>query len=206
MRLPPQNIEVEEILIASVLANDQAFKGCEYLKPKDFYKTENQIIFGAMHALYVKKSRIDILSVGEALLLKKREDMARTLAKIYDHAPIYTNLEAHAKIIKNQSVKRSLLNSLSKIKEKIYSEDIEQTLDFAQAEIMGYKINREQGDIFNIKDLIFDHIEKIKKTTRPKIVVELKQVFNLLTNGLIYKVGFIPLLQAGLVWARQPLH
>ena len=163
MRLPPQNIEVEEIIIASVLANDDSFKNCDYLKPNDFYKTNNQIIFGAMHNLYIKKDRIDFSSVGEILKNNDKKGLIGYLLKIYDGAPIYTNLESYAKIIKNESVKRALLNSLSAIKEKIYSGAIEKILDFAQSEILGYKIDRNQGDIFNIKDLIHGQIDRIEK-------------------------------------------
>ena len=54
---------------------------------------------------------------------------------------------------------------------------------------MGYKINREQGDIFNIKDLIFDHIEKIKKNNTTQNSGGIKTGFQSLDKWLNLQGG-----------------
>lgn len=193
MRLTPQNIEVEETIIASVLANDKSFKDCDYLQSEDFYKTEHQIIFNIMKDLYIKKSRIDILLVGQELIKQKKEAVGRNLIKIYDGSQIYTTLESHSKIIKDQSTKRALLNSISEIKEKVYAEDVEKTLDFAQSEILGYKVTKDQGEIHHIKDLINLQIDVIEKKQTQENLAGMKTGFRSLDKyldlqGAIYAI------------------
>jgi replicative DNA helicase len=193
MRLPPQNINAEETIIASILANDKSFKTCNYLKDSDFYKTDHQIIFEIMHSLAIKQSRIDILLVGQELIKKNREDIARYLSKVYDNATIYANLESHAKIIKSESVKRALLNSLSTINEKIYSDDIEKTLDFAQSEILGYKVTSDQGNIHHIRDLVNLQIDIIERKQTHENLSGIKTGFSSIDKyldleGAIYSI------------------
>ena len=163
MNIPPQEIETEESIIASVLTNDKIFKHCEYLDPLDFYKTIHQEVFRVMKALYIKKERIDLVTVGAALLKDDNGQTAVAISNLHNTANLSMNLKTHAKIIKGASTKRKLLTSLHIIKQKINTGKIEDILDFAQSEIMGYKITRDQGKIYHIKDLIMEQINIIEK-------------------------------------------
>ena len=163
MRLPPQNIEAEESLLASILLNDKWFKDCEYLHENDFYKTDHRIIFESMKDLNRKQERIDLVTLGANLKLKDH-DLAGRLTAIADNAAIAMNPKAYAKIIKDNATKRDLLNTVSAINEKIYTDDVTTILDFAQSKILGYKVTRGQGKIYNIKDLVHGQIDKIEKS------------------------------------------
>ncbi len=166
MRLPPQDIKAEESLIASILVNDFCFKDCDYLKPDDFYKTKNKVVFEIMKRLFIKSERIDLVTVGAKL--DGEDGMISYIVKLTDNAPIATNLKSHAKIINSNSVKRKLLNSISAINEKIYTDNLENVLDYAQSEILGFKVSRDQGKIYNIKDLVQEQIDHIEKNNTEK--------------------------------------
>lgn len=175
MRLPPQSIEAEESIIASVLISDEHFKDCECLEPEDFYKTNHQIVFKIMKVLNFKKERINIVTVGEVLIKNQNQDIAKHTLTLMNNAPIAVNLKSHAKIIKEASMKRAMLFSLSKINEKIYTENFTSILDFAQSEMLNHKLSNGQSKIYNIKDLIYDHLDRIEKnnTQESKTLIKL---------------------------------
>ncbi len=184
MRLPPQNIEAEESLLASVLINDKNFKACEYLLPQDFYNAKNQSIFKAMKDLSNKGERIDLVTVGPGL-----KDILGHLMQIVDNAPVSTNAKAHAKIIKDNATKRNLLFSISAINEKIYTDSVEKVLDYAQSEILGYKVSRGQGKIYNIKDLIHQQIDQIEKNNTQEAIGGLSLGFSSLDKWVNMQDG-----------------
>jgi len=191
MRLPPQDIEAEESLLASIFVNDKSFKDCDYLKPDDFYKTDHQTIFNIMKDLSRKNERINLVTVGSKL--KEDEKLVRRIISISESAPIYTNLKTHAKIIHNNSVKRNLLISVSAINEKIYTDSLEKLLDYAQSEILGYKVSRDQGEIHHIKDIIEAQIDFIEKKQTQENLTGVRTGFSSLDKfldleGAVYSI------------------
>jgi len=166
MKLPPQDISAEESLLASILVNDKCFKDCDYLNPDDFYKTKHQRIFEAMKELAFKGERIDLVTIGGKL--KNTDGAIQHIMSLVDNAPISMNLKGHAKIIHNNSVKRSLLTTINTIGDKIYTDQFENILDYAQSEILKYRVSRDQGEIYSIKDLIHEQIDRIEKNNTIK--------------------------------------
>ena len=187
MRLPPQDIEAEESLLATLLINDKSFKDCEYLNPDDFYKTKHQTIFGIMKNLSFHGERIDLVTVGAKL--KDTEGMLHIITSLVDNAPISISLKTHAKIIHNHAVKRRLLISISAINEKIYTDNLETLLDYAQSEILGYKVSRDQGKIYNVRDLVQDQIDTIERNNTENERSGIKLGFRTLDKWLNFQDG-----------------
>lgn len=160
MRLPPQNIDAEESLIASILVNDKILDDCN-LKPDDFYKTIHQDVYKIFLGLKAKGERVDLVSVGACLMENK--DLIQHLVRLAETAPITSSGKTTSKIIKSDSVKRSLINSISAITEKVYTTDLDKLLDFAQSEVMKYTVSSQDNKIYHIKDLLVEHIEQIEQ-------------------------------------------
>lgn len=193
MRLPPQEIEAEESVLASILINDKSFKDCHDLKPEDFYKKDHQDAFRVMKRLSSQKERIDLVTVGSVLLKSEKLDLIKYLTSMTDQVPIASKLKTHAKIIKSASVKRKMLNSLSAINEKIYTDSLENLLDFAQSEIMGFKVSSDQGEIHHIKDIVQAQVDHIEHKQTHKNSGGIKTGFRSLDkyldlNGAIYAI------------------
>jgi replicative DNA helicase len=180
--LPPQNIEAEESYLSSILVNDKILDNC-ILSPDDFYQTLNQTIFREMKALHIKRTRVDLVTVGTAL--KNDKSCFEHLVRMVDYAQISSSGKAYQKIIKDNAVKRKLLNSVSAIQEKIHgSFDLDTLVDYAQSEIMKYTISEHDNKIYHIKDLLIEHMDEIEKQNTTEQVDGMKLGFKSLDRVL----------------------
>ena len=67
-RVPPQNIEAEQAVIGSMLTDQDAVSSAiETLKPEDFYREDNRLIYVAILNLYSRSEPIDIITVKSEL-------------------------------------------------------------------------------------------------------------------------------------------
>jgi len=183
MKLPPQNIDAEESLLASILVFDNVFDDCD-LDPEDFYKTDHQKIFRTMKTLRVKGERIDLVTIGSCLMASGDSDLIGYISKIPDTAPLTANVKSTVKIIKSCSVKRKLAISIMNIQDKIDASSLESLIDFAQSEIMKFTTNDDENKIFHIADLLPKHIDKIEKDTSIEKTNSIKTGFKSLDRHL----------------------
>ena len=63
-KVPPHDLEAEQAVIGSMLTDSDAIvSSIEILKPEDFYRADNKIIYEAMLNLYNRSEPIDIITV-----------------------------------------------------------------------------------------------------------------------------------------------
>ena len=63
-KVPPHDIEAEQAVIGSMLTDMEAVvSSIETLKPEDFYREDNKLIFSAMVNLYNRSEPIDLITV-----------------------------------------------------------------------------------------------------------------------------------------------
>lgn len=160
MRVPPQNIEAEQSLIASILVNEKILDGCN-LSPDDFYQKKHQRIYKAFLDLRAKNENVDLVSVGQRLIDDK--DLVAYMASVTDTATITLKAKTTAKIIKSARVKRDLLVSLHTIQDRVDESSLDKLLDFAQTEIMKYTVSTQDNKIYHIRDLLMKHADDIEK-------------------------------------------
>lgn len=112
-KLPPQNIEAEESILSAVLIDGSTLLDIvEILSPEDFYRTAHQKIFAAITELFAKSEPIDLVTVANNLKEKgKLEDVggATYLAQLIDTVPLAVNAEHYARIIRDKSSLRKLI-------------------------------------------------------------------------------------------------
>ena len=166
----PQSKEAEEAVIGALfLEPDAAEIVFETLTSPDFYFTPTKLVFKAMEELFQNSEPIDVLSVTEALRTKKQLDLAGGeigVMHLADAVPIASNVDYYAKIVKEKSILRQLIDTASKIANLSYEQgDVEGILD--DAERMIFKIaedrtTRSYMPIKNVIDSSFERIEKLK--------------------------------------------
>ena len=67
-KVPPHDIDAEQAVIGSMLTDsDAVVDSIEILKPDDFYRQDNQIIYEAIVNLYNRAEPIDIITVKAEL-------------------------------------------------------------------------------------------------------------------------------------------
>jgi hypothetical protein len=112
-KLPPQNLDVEEKILASIFVDASVFEKIQsILKPEDFYKSEYRLIFESFLSLRISGQEIDIETVCAELEKKgnlKKAGGQSGFLKIMNNAPVSLNPEGHARIIKECALKRQVL-------------------------------------------------------------------------------------------------
>lgn len=167
-KMPPQNIEAEIAILGSMLIEEEAIaKAIETIDESAFYKEAHHIIYKAIVGLFSKNSVVDIVTLTEELKKKGQlEDVggAPYITSLTSSIPTAANIEHYAKIVKEKSILRQLINNATEIVQDCYESttDPDKLLDKAERvifEITSKKI--EQKSSILLKDIIKDSIETI---------------------------------------------
>jgi len=167
-RIPPQNLEAESAVLGSMLLEESAISSAmELLKEDDFYKDANRKIFSVICHLYSKNKAVDLLIVAEEL--KKQNDLddiggPAYLASLTTSVPTAANVEYYAKIVKEKSILRKLIDTATQVITQGYESDhenVEIILDRAEKMIFDITSKKVEPSFTPLKDIIKDSIETI---------------------------------------------
>ncbi len=167
-RIPPQNLEAESAVLGSMLLEESAISSAmELLKEDDFYKDANRKIFSVICHLYSKNKAVDLLIVTEEL--KKQNDLddiggPAYLASLTTSVPTAANVEYYAKIVKEKSILRKLIDTATQVITQGYESDhenVEIILDRAEKMIFDITSKKVEPSFTPLKDIIKDSIETI---------------------------------------------
>lgn len=167
-RMPPQNIEAEQAVLGAMLISKEAIaEAAQILNPVDFYREAHRIVYEAMLDLSNKNQAVDNLTVIEQLnkagLLEKVGGIAFVTA-LANTVPTAANVIFYAKIVKEKSLMRRLINTATAIATMGYedSEDADTIMDKAEKMILEIAANRKTSDFTPIKQIVIDTFSKIE--------------------------------------------
>ncbi|MGH1543861.1 MAG: DnaB-like helicase N-terminal domain-containing protein, partial [Arenicella sp.] len=125
--LPPQAIEAEQSLLGSLMLDQRAMDDIESdIEVRDFYRSDHQYIYTAIHALIQRDEAVDVVTVSEELekegKLKQTGGLAY-LGALAKNTPNSANIKAYAKIVRERAVLRRLIETSNDIIEKSYHPD-----------------------------------------------------------------------------------
>ncbi len=110
----PKNIDAEEYVIGAIILDEKSYyKIKDIIKYDDFYKTIHRKIFQAIENLYKKDIQLDLITLVEELKrLGILEEIggASYLSDLIIKVPTASNIKTHAKIVKDKSIKRKIIN------------------------------------------------------------------------------------------------
>ena len=171
-KLPPQNMEAESSLLGCLLIDkDAVIKVVDIIRPEDFYKDANGIIFSAMRELYIHHEPIDILTLTNKLEEKNQIEAigGRTyLAELANSVATSSHIVYYANIVQRKATLRRLLTTAAEISELGYQEDeeIEKILDIAEQKLFGVSQKYLKNVFLPIDNLLteaFDRIDELHK-------------------------------------------
>jgi len=171
-KIPPQNIEMEQSLLGSLLIDkDAIIKIADIINADDFYKDSHRIIFETMKGLYEKREPIDLLSLGSRLEEKKQLETVggrSYLTSLANIVPTSGHVVHYAKVVQGKATLRRLLSAASEITELGYqeSEDIDQLLDKAEQRLFTVSQKYLKRTFIPITDVLteaFDRIDELHK-------------------------------------------
>lgn len=175
-RLPPQNLEAEMSVLGSILLeNDALNRALEILVPDDFYRDSHRRIFQALIALSDRSEPADLVTLTAEL--KRRDQLdsvggATYLALLVDYVPTAANISYYARLVKETSVARHMIQVATEIARRGYEgQEVEKTLDWAEKSIFEISGMRSRPSYFSTREIMQDTFKAIEKLYERKELV-----------------------------------
>ena len=158
-KVPPQAIELEEaVLGALMLEKDALTNVIDILKVESFYKESHKVIFQAILDLFTESQPIDLLTVTSQLRKNGALEVAGGafyVTELTSKVASAANIEYHARIITEQSIKRELIRIASTIQKDAFEDttDVFELLDSMEHslfEISEKNIRKNYADMRSI--------------------------------------------------------
>lgn len=175
---PPQNNEIEQMIIGCLLVNkDAIFKVIDFLNPDDFYFEKNAILYKVYLEMFNLNKKIDLITLIEEL---ENKGFLNLITRSYlisccDLIATTLNILDYALIIRDKSIRRKLLISQQQNEEEIYNEtlDINQVLATTQNRIFEVSNTRARNDSVQF---ILNDLEKLQEEYSQKYEQGLKLI------------------------------
>ena len=163
LRVPPYNIDAEQLVIGSMIVDKNAIAAAtEILKGDEFYKDHHKILFDAIVSLYDHDTPVDIITITEQLktMDKTLEDVGG-VSYISDlvsgvETTAEERVKAHAKIVEEKHTLRRLIKSSNDIVEKCYEQnlDVEYIVSDAEKNIFDISQKTNSSDFEHLSGII----------------------------------------------------
>jgi len=164
---PPQNLEAEELLLASLMENPgNVAETLAMVGPDDFYKEGHRRIFMAMNDLFMVGEPIEPLLVVEQLTKQGDLEVAGGRTAVLDIMAtpfIAASFRSYAEIVRETATQRRLLQVAQRI-EQMVAEREGETSDMVQsAEDLIFELSqkRVRGDFTSSKELVTQSFERL---------------------------------------------
>lgn len=168
-KVPPQSLEAEQAVLASILMENHALNLCaEILKPDDFYKEAHCLIYRAMMELSEKGDPVDLVTLGEFLQTKSALDKvggASYLSYLVDGIPVASNVESYAKLVREKSIVRSLITAATEVVTDCYSGQlpVSDLIDQAESRLFQISNQKDKKSFSSAKELVVEGYKLIEK-------------------------------------------
>ena len=167
---PPHNDDAERAVLSTLLSYQEAYEKIgQVLKSSDFYHPANQVLYQAITDMKIENIvAVDVVTLIEYL---KRKDLLKKaggvgyVTQLSDMYSLSTNVESYAKIVKDNSLRRTLIRVAEEMHSKAYDESAApfDSLNDAEKTLTEVSINStiNSSDAFDAKSGINEVISEI---------------------------------------------
>ncbi|UCD71186.1 MAG: replicative DNA helicase [Syntrophobacterales bacterium] len=176
-KVPPQNTEAEQSVLGGILMENEALnRVVEILNSDDFYRESHRKIFNSMIALSEKNEPSDLITLTNELKyqnLLEEIGGASYLTSLIDSVPTAANIEYYAKIVKEKSILRKLIQASTEIITQSYEDrgDVDGFLDDAERLIFQISEHRVRPSFYPIKEIIKEGFKTIERLYEKKELI-----------------------------------
>lgn len=146
----PHSREAEEYILGGILLENSSLDAVtEIVSSDDFYAERNRILFDEMLHLMDKGLPIDLVSLTEAVERRGRLDKvggASYISQLADNIPTTANIEYYARLVREKSILRALINGAGEIIRNARTPSGEVADVLESAEQIIYAINKQVKD------------------------------------------------------------
>lgn len=181
--VPPHNIQAEQSTLGAMLIERTAVEKClEILSPDDFYRDSHQTIFEVIQVLAERDQPVDLITVQEEL---KNQDRLENIGvsyilSLFDVVPTAANVAYYAKIVKDNAVRRLLIEKALEIIGLALGEveDVNVLADKAEQLIFSVSQQRNADYFVQLRTLLLNVYDRAEE------MAELKQRISGLSTGI----------------------
>ncbi|NOZ52087.1 MAG: replicative DNA helicase [Gammaproteobacteria bacterium] len=170
LKVAPHSLEAEQSVLGGLMLDNLAWdKISDLILEDDFYRRDHRLIFRAVNGLVEKSSPYDVVTLSEWLEKNGELDNAGGLAylgTLAKNTPSAANIIAYAKIVRERSILRQLIQVGHDISSSCYEMEGRNSAELLDnAEKLVFHI-AEQGargrrDFVPIKDLLVKAVDRI---------------------------------------------
>jgi replicative DNA helicase len=176
-RTLPHNLEAEKCVLGAILINNPAFnQAAEVIDAQDFFRDAHRRIFDKMVALSERSEPVDVVTLKDELTRSGDLDDVggpAYIASLTDGVPRSANVEYYAKIVKEKSTLRRLIQSATEVLGRAYDaeEDADELLDQAERSIFQIAEHRLRSGFVRIGEMVDQGYQLIEKLQQHKGLV-----------------------------------
>ena len=171
-KVPPQALELEEAVLGALMLEKDALSSViDILKPESFYKNAHALIYDAIRTLFNESQPVDLLTVTNQL---RKDGTLEEVGGAYAVTTLTTkvnsaaNVEYHARIITEMSIKRELIRVSGEIQQDAYEDttDVFELLDRTESalfEVSEQNIRKNYEDMSTIMNEALSELEARKE-------------------------------------------
>ena len=173
-RKMPCSLSAERALLGSILIDPNSINEIAAIIGKDdFYVQEHREIYLAMRELFDASQEIDPVTLIDTLVHKGVYEKAggeSYVRSLLDVTPSAMNIADYARIVKEESTRRRIIDVCSEISDLTYGEQegVAQVLDLAQSRFTEIAQGRDSRTFRHIRDVLRDLMENLHKLQTDK--------------------------------------
>ena len=174
-RTMPSNLDAEMSVLGIAFLDERLIsKICEEVTRDMFYSEKHQHIFDAITSLYKNNIPLDITTIKDELDKKKTLNAVggiEYIGEVIDSVVTAANLDYYIKIVRENWVRRNLIDTATSIVTESYDEeDINALLDDAERDILNAIKSRQASEFLPIGEVLRkaqENLEMLAKNNRP---------------------------------------
>jgi replicative DNA helicase len=177
-KILPHSIEAEQSILGGILLDrDVINKVAEILKPDDFYHEAHRQIYQGILDICDRNEPLDIITLTDYYIKKNLLEKiggATYLSKLIDNVATSANIGHHAKIVKENSVLRKLINTSGEIYNLSFEpvEDVDEFLDMTEEKIFTItQQERGRQSVHPLKDILKSSFKTIQSLYEKKELI-----------------------------------
>ena len=170
----PISIEAEQAFLGSIIRKPEAFDSVGgMLTAEDFYLDEHKHIYISLTKMYTESRTIDPVTLANALVESGYRDQAGGIQYILllaESVPSAANVKDYAKIVKDKSTLRRLINACDEINHDAYEEalPVRTIIDSAEQKIFDISNNNDTKELRHISDILHTVYEELEMSTEQR--------------------------------------
>ena len=167
-KIPPQATDLEEAVLGALMLEKDALSNVvEILKPESFYKEAHTYIYEAILALFNNAEPVDLLTVTNQLRKDGKLEVVGGpyyITELTSRVNSAANIEYHARIIAEQSIKRELISISGDIQKLAYEDttDVFDLLDKTESALFEVSESHIRKNYAGMRTIMKDAMDELE--------------------------------------------